>query len=147
MKKQLLLFNLILTFLLLVANNYANSQNNQSNEQALRMLKEFYTSYITEIAIGPAGRTEEMKLHLIQRKYCTTKLLHYIPKFIEQHDEDPLLMAQDSDTSSLKTLSIKKDNKRKNIYSVSYIANPSHKITIHLSVIKENGSFKIDSIW
>lgn len=141
MKQKLLLFYLTLISLLSVANNYASAQNNQSNKEALRMLKEFYTKYITEFYVGAE------KLPSIQRKYCTTKLLHYIPKYIEQTDGDPFLKGQDTDTAYLKTLSIKKDKKRKNIYTVSYIGNPNQKITIHLLVVKGKGSFKIDSVW
>jgi hypothetical protein len=141
MKGKISYFILILTLIFVTNCSCAHSQNAHTIKSAEGMLKEFYTKYITEFYVGA------VKLPSIQRKYCTTKLLHYIPKYIEQTDGDPFLKGQDTDTAYLKTLSIKKDNKRKNIYTVSYIDNLNQKVTIHLRVIKERGKFKIDSVW
>ncbi|MFL5789323.1 MAG: DUF3828 domain-containing protein [Flavisolibacter sp.] len=142
MKRKLFAFTLLL-ILISVSSYCVQAQNAYANKSAEGMLKEFYTKYITEVFMG----ANEKKIHLILKKYCTVKLLNKVPKLTQNIDGDPFLKAQDSDTSNLKSLSIKKDNKRKNIYSVSYIANPNHQITIHLLVVKESGSFKIDSVW
>lgn len=118
----------------------ARAQDSSSDKQILTMLKEFYTNYITEVSNG----AEPKKILSLQKKYCTSDLLKKIPKLIEQSDSDPFLKAQDSNTEFLKTLSIRKDLKKSNMYIVSYIADK--KIIINLEVINENGTFKIAEV-
>lgn len=122
-------------------------QNNFSDEQILGMLKSFYTSYIIEDSKMP---TNYEKLDSIKSKYCTANLLNKIEnQFKKQElDYDPFLNAQDCDIEWLKTLTIRKDTKKSNLYYVSYADNYNNtKITIRLIVVKEKECYKIDSVW
>jgi hypothetical protein len=118
-------------------------QSNFSEERALCMLNNFYKSYITENGKIP---TNVSKVNSLKKNYCTAKLLHKIKR--EDLDYDIFLKAQDSDPEWLKTLSIKKDKKGSNQYSVSY-TDPYNKnqIIIKLIIVKEKDLYKIDSIF
>ncbi len=137
------------TVILLFINNYSciQAQSNGTDEQILKMLNNFYTDYITQMAKD--GSPDMTKIDSIQRKYCTTSLLNKISKGLseEELDFDPFLKAQDSNLECLKTLSISKDSSN-NLYKVSYLDSYSKaKITIRLIVIKEKENFKIDSVF
>lgn len=112
-----------------------------SDEEIMKMIKDFYTNYITEnVKMPPDGS----KIFSLKKKYCTTYLLEKINN--QELDYDPFLKAQDSNIEWLKTLIIKKDPSKKGFYEVSYTDN-TKQIVIKLTVIKQNESFKIDSIW
>ena len=61
------------------------------------------------------------------------------------------LKAQDSDTSLLKTLTVKKNSRKPNLYDVSYsftdYQSPTVTRLIHLIVTNQNGSLKINNLW
>lgn len=142
MNKRNLISFFAISIMLLSGSTYLQAQDNSFDKQALTMLREFYTSYITEIS--KAGPPNEKKLNALKRKFCTTSLLKKIEK--EEMDFDPFLKAQDSDASILKTLAFKKEP-QKNSYVASYVDNNSgNSIAIHLKVINENNALKISSI-
>ena len=121
------------------------AQNNLSEDQQIRgMLKEFYTSYMTQFAKWPP---EPKKEDSIRRKYCTTRLLKDI-KNDEDLDYDPWLDAQDTDIAWLKTLSIKKNIGIPNGYIITYESSKydGEKAFIKLTVVKEKDGYKIDSV-
>ena len=98
----------ILFLTLLITNALATkAQNKVSDQQAISMLKKFYTSYMTLIAGSEIDNKSETSL---KKEYCTKKLLNNIPKLIEEIDADPIIKAQDSHLSLIKTLSFKKNN-------------------------------------
>ena len=136
---------LILLFSINAAVLYAQSQS--SEKQISVMLKGFYTKYITAVASSDNPHISEKKLILLRNQYCTSHLLNQIPKLIEQTDSDPFLKAQDSDIAFLKTLSVKKDIKKSNVYTVSYFSSLQTKFVIYLKIVKDNEGFKIDSLW
>ena len=140
MKTKLSILFLALNIVFFSNLSCARGQSNSSDKQALTMLKEFYTNYITEVSNG----AEPKKILSLQKKYCTVALLKKIPKLIEQSDSDPFLKAQDSNTEFLKTLSLRKDLKKSNTYIVSYIADK--KIIINLEVVHENETFRIAEV-
>ena len=122
-----------------------SSQSNSSDEQMLTMLKTFYTNYITE----SSGSSDEKKLDLIKRQYCTAELLKKIEQQLKTGtlDYDPFVKAQDCDKEWLKTLTVKKDSAKNNLFLVTWLDNYSKKqVTIHLSIIKQMESYKIDSV-
>ena len=118
-------------------------QENTSDEQILGMLKSFYSSYITENAKMPLNIA---KIKSIEEKYCTINLLSKLEN--QELDYDPFLKAQDSNIDWLKTLTIKRDSTKQDLYNVSYIEIYSNtKVTIKLIVIKQEEFYKIDSVW
>ena len=120
-----------------------------SSKSALSFLKNFYTIYITDIAIGHSLNSSDS----LKKKYCTPKLLNKIaehsdPEKLNWWDYDPFIKAQDSDTAFLKSLSIRMNNRKPNSYSVSYgSTDDSTKITIHLIVQKQKEGFRIADVW
>ena len=145
MKSTLWVFLLMAFTISLVSRSSAQVQSNSVDKQISTMLKEFYTSYITEVA----GISNEKKVTSIQLKYCTMELVNKIDKQFKTQkiDYDPFIKAQDADTQDLKTLSVAKDLKKPNGYTVSYVDTYSKKkITINLTVIKQGDSFKINSV-
>jgi len=128
--------------------NTFNSKSNPmqdkfSDEQILSMLKSFYTSYIIEYSKEP---DDFKKINSIKSKYCTTSLLQKIKKL--KLDYDMFLQAHDIDSVMLKTLNIKKDSIRNNLYYVSYLDIFNNKtVTIKLIVVKQKELYKIDAVW
>ncbi|HZG26430.1 MAG TPA: hypothetical protein VEZ17_17705 [Chitinophagaceae bacterium] len=148
MKAKSLIFFLIIGSMSLASYSSAQAQNRYSDKQAIALLKEFYTAYITESSKLPT-LTNLAKVEAIQKKYCTTSLLKKInAQFKSGHvDADPFIFAQDVDVLWLKTMSFNKDLKRVNGYTVSYMQSiPNEKIVIHLTVIKQGDGLKIASI-
>lgn len=124
----------------------APAQNQE--EKNIKMIKEFYTAYITEVSSNDPPMVMAEKLDSLQKIYCTDKLLDRLPDIIEKTGADAFLKAQDSNIKSLETLTIKKDSTKPNGYIVSY-SDPYSKtqITIGLTVIEKKSRIKIDSIW
>jgi hypothetical protein len=133
---------------LLIASSMVSKAQNNSSKQAISMLTQFYTAYMSEISGSSDLRAGERRLLLLRQKYCTSNCLKQYQKIVEQTDSDPLIKAQDSDKELLKTLHIVSNSKRPNLYTVSYIAinDNKEKIVINLIVINQNGSPKIESI-
>lgn len=150
MKAKYLILSLALNGLSINDESIASAQSlvisstTRQNEEAIVMLKSFYTSYVTAVSGSTAGLE---KTDAILKKYCTVSLLNRIPKLIEKLDADPFLKAQDSDLAILKTLVITKNTKASdNSYKVSYVYDEI-KTTINLSLIKQKDGLKINEVW
>jgi len=142
--KSKILF-LFLAAACIFSNFSCQSQAKASDDGAIKMLKEFYTSYITE---GANIESNEEKLESIPKKYCTAKLLAKMKHEMEEGemDADPFINAQDFDIDWVKTLSISKDPQQADVYIVSYLDNYSKTRTnIKLHVVKEGAQYKIDA--
>jgi hypothetical protein len=113
------------------------------------MLKEFYTTYISEIGKkrGNNERINWEKINAIPKEYCTVRLLKEIENDKEL-DYDPFINAQDADLKSLKTLSIKKNIEVPNGYVVTYgdSFGKEEVSIIKVVVVKEKDGYKIDSV-
>jgi hypothetical protein len=150
----------IIPFLIWIIPVFFSCGQAQKNEafdnQAKKVIKDFYTDYITSFSTEPPGKSHQKKLESLQEKYCTETLLKKIPSISEQMDEDPFLKAQDGDASLLQNLTIANEIQKKNGYIVSYNYNRlirfnpdssvKETVIIHLTVVKENGNIKIDSV-
>lgn len=138
---------LILT-LLFVATAITSKAQNSSSDQAINMLNRFYTAYMSEFSSSHDLRTIQHDLLSLRQKYCTSTCLKQYQKLVEETDSDPLIKAQDSDKDLLKTLKIKRNLNKPNLYTVSYIAinDNNEKVVINLIVINQNGLPKIASI-
>ncbi|WDF54050.1 DUF3828 domain-containing protein [Mucilaginibacter sp. KACC 22063] len=138
---------LILT-LLLVATAITSKAQSSSPEQAITMLNKFYTAYMSELSSDKDLKIIDQTLSSLRQKNCTPACLKQFKKLAVKTDADPFLKAQDCDKEWLKTLHIKKDPKKSNIYAVSYTAinDTNEKIVIHLLVVNQNGLYKIAAI-
>lgn len=119
-----------------------------SDEQIIKLCKKFYISYITEISEGSLANSEK-RLDSIRQIYCTNDLLENIRRKTENYEmeSDPFIKAQDANIKCLKTLTVGKVPQKNNWYIVTYIDNYNgEKVVIELKYIRENGSYKIDSI-
>ena len=137
---------------LLSLNGLACSQYRQNtDEQAMRMLKEFYTGYNT-IWSTANGNTLIKKLDSLQSRYCTVSYRKELKKEFKKVglDHDELINDDYTDVAHLYTLKINKNAKKAGDYVVSYtvfskdVSNkPTQiKIVINVTVAKENGDTK-----
>jgi len=148
--------SLILLFVICVFS--LKAQNNTSDPQVVQMLKEFYTAYNTAWASHLPATPLIKKLDSLQTKYCTIAARKELKKLLKASglDHDALTNDEGTDVEHLKkTLKITKDPIKTNDYIVSYIDHtmtPAYKpidktVIIHVTVVKENGSFKIDNAY
>lgn len=137
-------FFLIMSLIFITGNNCAQAQNTPA-DKVITMLKDFYTAYMTQFPdISPSRK---QKLQAILKKYCTVNLIKKIPKLADQIDSDPILNAQDSDAAWAKSLVIEKDPKKADVFAVSYRDGGNTLTTIHLKVVKQNDTYKVDTVW
>jgi hypothetical protein len=127
--------------------------NNQkvefSESEIKKMIKEFYTAYITQSldTISPNENIE--KLDSISQIYCTKTLLDSIKNEFENNelDYDPIINGQDTHPEMLKTMMINK-NKKVNKYNVMFLSDTydSSFEEVNLTIIKQGDKYKISSI-
>jgi PBP1b-binding outer membrane lipoprotein LpoB len=123
---------------------------NSSERPAESMIRQFYVSYIATVAVDDIP-VMNAKIKALLTKNCTQKFIDKLPKLTEKLDADPIIRAQDSDTAVLKTLAVKRNLKKQNAYTVSYSFKnlpdkPAIKTNIYLTVVNQNGIYKIDDI-
>ena len=148
----------ITTLVFMINTGCAQSQN--EDEQIISMLREFYIAYNTVWENATTYKPEEFenKVFSLQQKYCSDRLQGEIKKYYETYKLEHDLLTNDfggTDSETLKsTLTITKDTTKENSYVVTYtvkIKAPStpreEKNVIHLTVVKEKGSYKIDEVW
>jgi Protein of unknown function (DUF3828) len=140
MKMKTALVACIVNIFAIASPHCVQAQSDYPEEQAVEMVKVFYTSYIRYVDKGDLS-----KLELLQKKYCTPKLFKKIPELGDKNDQDPFLKAQDSNIKFLKSLVVEKDNKKEGHYVVSY--GIDEKTLINLTVLKINGNYKIANVW
>ena len=145
MKAKLVLLLLLVGSLVTTNYNGVQAQNTPSDKQAIAMIREFYTAYITGWAKQPPTLDDMRKIEALKKRYCTASLLKKIDAQVRP-EADPFIFAQDIDTEWLKTMSVKKDVRKFNSYIVSYLSYPNSKTIIHLTVIKQGDKFKIMAI-
>jgi hypothetical protein len=148
MKAKTLLFLLLVGSLCLHPYRSVQAHNAPSDRQAIAMLTEFYTAYITAFSKLPTPDALK-KLDALPKKYCTAHLLRKInARYQQGHvDADPFTHSQDVDLSWLNTLAVRKDVKSANSYTVSYGDGAStFKVVMHLTVLKQGDRFKIAAI-
>ena len=149
--------NILYVFVLAVmfTANISCAQSLNEEKQIISMLREFYTAHTTiwESFLALSPDEFENKLDSLQEIYCTKRVRIESKKYRKLgHD----LLTNDFGTSIEKlksTLKIVRDTTKENTYIVSYVIEigyPSkpreEEHFIHLVVIKENDSYKIDEI-
>jgi len=148
---------LLLTCSILLSYSYRlGAQSNIQNEQIIKMLKEFYIVYNKVLSDAPSINYMLInKIDSLQCKYCTKKLRNELRSERKEFGFgfDPLI--KDEYAEVLNMLKVTKDSTRSNVYIVSYCyptENASYKpinktVTFHVLMMKEDGNFKIDSVW
>lgn len=158
MKKNI--FIIITQLILLFHGNLVHAQKDTNNDQALQMLKEFYTEYNTAWIRWLGVKDNSIlvkKIDSLEKKYCSLKMRAELKKEFKASglDYDILRNNEGADEKSLKTLTVVKDKMKKYTYIVSYIydtMSPSYKpitatVVIHIAVTKEKDGYKIDAVW
>ena len=149
MKNILYVFVVVVMF----TANISCAQSPNEDKQIISMLKEFYTAHTTvwESMLNLSPVEFNNKLDSLQEIYCTKRLRIESKKY---HKLGFDLLSNNFITTIEKlksTLKIVRDATKENIYVVSYVIEigyPSkpreEEHFIHLVVIKENDSYKID---
>ncbi|TAL71645.1 MAG: hypothetical protein EPN88_05470 [Bacteroidetes bacterium] len=139
MKKTILSFIIILVIIGTATRQNSFANNRFSQDHITKMLKSFYTCLATIHNLN--------KLDSVKRLNCTSNYFKEIENQ-EMLDYEPLIKAQDFGFDCLKTLTIKKDLKRADLYYVTYIEpNTKMKVTIKLIIVKEKERYKIDYVF
>jgi hypothetical protein len=130
------------------------AQNTNSEKKIIEMLTKFYTEYNAVWLIKPPPVPDifNRKLDSLIVKYCTSKLRNKAKKSLE--DGNDLLTNDLPGINSFENLKIEKDSTLENVYVVCYTtANADasgkliqHKVVLHVTVVKEKDSYKINEI-
>ncbi|RZJ73332.1 DUF3828 domain-containing protein [Flavobacterium sp.] len=142
MKKHLIVLILALSAFLSVS---SFAQKASDKEAKIKMLKDFYTEYITASAKEPSDQKE---IDAIKKKYCTAKFLKELDAKLAsgELDYDIFVSAQDYDVEWLKSLKIE-SAATFNVFRVTYdMGYEDDQALIRPVVTKEKGKFKIDNI-
>jgi len=124
-------------------------------KQIVSMLEEFYVAYNT-VSTNSTLNVLKAKLDSLQQRYCSQSFRKELKRQFDIHGLDHDILINDVYTEDIENLiiSVTKDDKRKNTYYVSYIAvvtgmggrKTHEKVQIHVTVVKEDGIFKIDNV-
>jgi hypothetical protein len=136
--------------LTVISLNHINCQGQRaiSDEQAMKELKHFYVSYITEFS--QVGKVHDRKVDSLLKHYSTPKLTEQLKEQGEA-GYDFFLNTNGPQIESAKTVQISKDNEEKDIYIVSfvYFRQPHAKdeiVHVKLRLIKTSTGILIDKI-
>ncbi len=142
----------ILFIILFEATFELRAQNLSNDNQAIEMLKTFYTARST---VGYADQDQE-KLDSLLNIYCTRKLIDEVNEILETSDINPDVITRNYgiDSLGIETLSIRKNPSETNVYTVSYSTISFHpsqgdisiKVEFQVTTKEENGILKIDNI-
>lgn len=127
--------------------------NNQkvefSDAEIKKMIKKFYTAYITQSLDTIAPNKNNEKLDSISQIYCTRALLDSIKNEFEKNelDYDPIINGQDTHPEMLKSMMINK-NQKVNKYKVMFLSDTydSSFEEVNLTIIKQGDKYKISSL-
>jgi hypothetical protein len=146
-KTLILCFALGIVLISSSCNNSTLSQQKKAEKEVSKMLKDFYTSYMN-IILSNSFKFNPHNSDSIMNIFCTDSLIKEISNPELDQGYDPLVKAQAFDYDCLKTLTLKKDLTRDDLYYVSYIKPYSMiKETIKLLIVNENGNYKINYVY
>ena len=146
----------ILTYVafIMLMSNCGQAQKNTSEKEITAMLKEFYTAYNSVWTTKPALAPDvlDSKLHSLIVRFCTARLADKAKTSLE--DGIDLLTNNLVSVNSNENLKVEKILTQENEYIVSFVAANSdtlgklirQQVTIHVTVVKEGDSYKIDSV-
>ncbi len=153
--------NKILIFLmcatLIFTSSCGRAQNSNTDDQIINMLKEFYIAHsnIWSIPTNKISTLEFNKaLDSLAEIYCTPKLRAEAKKYLENGGYDLLTNEKGSIIDSSEPLTVFKDLNQTNTFVISYTSfdadasgnNIKQKVKLHVTVINDGDSYKIDSV-
>ena len=148
MKLKTIVLILGISMLFITKNSIGQSQTNTSDQQIIAMLNKFYRAYITAGDYYANPNDSDDKIIILIDKYCSKKFAKVLKSGEADIDEDPFVSGNGgTDIKWLKTLSIHRESETKNLYNVSFLDTNNRYLSFHITVIKENGTFKIDDAY
>ncbi len=143
MKTKLLIITALTLLTLSCKQNNApkKAAAGNENQQAIEMLTEFYTLYMTEQDKMPP---DLQAIEKIEHKFITQEFLKKLKSSGLEYD--PFLNAQDCSIDWIKTLEITSVQEKENAYKVCYHYDNEHTNCMTLYLITENGNFMINGI-
>jgi len=143
--------------LLLLNTCIACIQNNNDDKEIMQMLKTFYIAHNSLWINTKDNFVLKKKSDSLNQKYCSLKLINKLKKEFKEGGLDIDLLTNDegADENSLKTLIVKKIMTKANSFIITYdysTMSPAYKpitknVIIHVTVVMEKGSYKIDNVW
>ncbi len=132
----------VFVFILTIAVSASKAQSlNSKDKQSISMLSTFYKGYLSAFFFTEPGHNFEHSLVKLRKKYLTARCQRQFKKLILKTDSDPIINGQDVEPKWAETLSIKRNFKHPNLYTISF-----SNVNIALCVIKQQSNFKIDYI-
>ena len=113
---------------------------NGDNDSDMKMLRVFYTKYITNML-----ENKDIENQALKKEYIVPDMLEKIPKMIENSGSDPILRAQDVNQKMLNTLKIK-DLDKLRWYMVSYSWDGSNETCVPVKTINSENKIMIKYI-
>lgn len=127
-----------------IDSNDTTSSSQQAQLSGMKMLREFYTLYITE---NDKMKRDDLRIATIKEKYVTQKLIAKIDSAMLYYnlDYDPFVNAQDYDTAWIKTLEIAPVPERTNTFDICYTYNRNSKSCTTVVLVESEGKYMIDN--
>ncbi|MDR0468098.1 MAG: YbjP/YqhG family protein, partial [Campylobacteraceae bacterium] len=122
--------------------NIDSFYENQTDNSAVKMLREFYTQYITQNA--KVDGYDHNVIIAIQNSYLSKDLLKKLKE--AELDYLPFLNAQDCELDWLETLEIVPQNNDGNSYKVCFYYQDNLRKCITLFLVENNGKYLIDDL-
>lgn len=132
------------------------SQNTHYEDEEVKMIKRFYTEFCNVWNNTPSSVPANLlneKIDSLAQGYCTLQIRNKAKEWAE-YGQDKYTNDYGIVSESLKKLMITKDSTKVNSYIVYYTTTNSdasgrpvkQEVILHISVIKENDSYKIDDV-
>jgi hypothetical protein len=151
----------LLSFIIVAMATFTSScgqteNNTSSNEQAEKMLLEFYTNHF-EVWSMPSlpSDVRYVKLDSLMQKFCTSKLRNEAKEAFENVGVD--FLTNDRIGASNENLKVEKEAGNENGYIVSFISDVAlysdalgeqikKQVVLYVTVVKEGEEYKIASV-
>ena len=154
------LASLIICMVFTLTSSCGQTQNNSMEKEVENILLEFYSKHLyiwenTPISNSSPVTVLQEKLDSLMQKYCTSKLRNEAREAFENVGVD--FMTNDLIGDSNEGLKVEKEAGNENGYIISFISDVAlysdatggttkKQIVLHVTVVKEGESYKLDSV-
>jgi hypothetical protein len=151
------LLSYIICVMLTISTSCGQTQNKASEKKAESTLLEFYSKYFyiwknTPISSTVPVNVLHKKLDSLMQRYCTSKVRSEAMKTFEDVGADWITKDRIGDLNE--NLKVEKDSIKENEYIVSFIATyldipgkpVKQHVVLHVTMVKEKGSYKINDV-